>query len=211
MLVILLGSLCCAAVCGSLTLGVAPEPWPALNNASWTGATQPLSPDPLVSLQFNAGTNDTVLQIFPVAAVAIGPGPGTPASSFLNTSSAVGSTAVNIVVQGNGTLLIDFGVEMPAWIEFDSADLSPTDLGNIELAISEYTVVDYIGSFKSGSPVKVGSTCSSIGALSYYALFTSTAMAACALIGWRQIQSFMRVCATASFQFQRLLLCPSRF
>lgn len=142
---------------GAVSLGVAPEPWPVLNHGAWTGPDQPYSPDPLVQYEFNAGTNDTVLQIFAVAAVAVGPSPGTSVASFLNTSSAVGSTSCSITVQGNGTLVVDFGVEMPAWLEFDSFDLK--DASGVVLGISEYTVVDYVGGFKSGAPVKVGCSC----------------------------------------------------
>jgi hypothetical protein len=134
--------------------GVAPEPWPPLNSGNFSGSDQPYSPDPLVRFQFNAGTNDTILQIFSVAAVAAGPMAGTPLESFLNTSSAIGSTSCSIIVQGNGTLLIDFGVELPAWLEFDSTDLQPGDLNSIQLGISEYTVIDYVGLFKNGPAVQ---------------------------------------------------------
>jgi alpha-L-rhamnosidase len=134
--------------------GVAPEPWPALGGGGFVGPAEPFSPDPLVRFRFNAGTNDSVLQIFAASAVAAGPSAGTSAASFLNASSAVGNTECEITVQGNGTLIIDFGVEMPAWLEFDSFNLQPADLVKITLGISEYNVVDYVGSFKSGPAVE---------------------------------------------------------
>ena len=149
------------AAAAVISLGVAPEPWPLLHHGAWTGPAQPSSPDPLVQFQFDAGTNDTVLQIFPVAAAAVGPALGTSQDAFINTSSAVGSTTCNITVQGSGTLVIDFGLEMAAWFEFDASNLLPSDAGAVSLGISEYNVIDYVGSFKSGRPVKYcnGSTC----------------------------------------------------
>jgi alpha-L-rhamnosidase len=145
-------------------VGVAPEPWPVLSGGGFTGPDQPLSPDPLVRYQFDVDTNDTILQIFAVAAVAVGPAAGTAATAFTNTASAVGNTSCSVGVQGNGTLVVDFGVELPAWLEFDSAELLPVDVSRIQLGISEYDVVDYVGSFKSGPAVQYCSPLSSPGA-----------------------------------------------
>jgi alpha-L-rhamnosidase len=97
-----------------------------------------------------ASVNQSLLQIYTLAAVACGPAPGTGDSSFLNASSAVGSLSTNISVVGQGTLVIDFGVESAAWVEFDSPDLSPADAGALVVGISEYNVVDYVGGFKQG-------------------------------------------------------------
>ena len=129
--------------------GVAPEPWPPLSGGAFTGQPQPSSPDPLVAYQFNAGTNDTTLQIFSVAAVSVG---GTPSTSFTNTNSAVGSVRCSIGVEGGGTLLIDFGVELPAWLEFDSSDLLLVDATLISMGISEYNVLGYLGDYKKSQP-----------------------------------------------------------
>ena len=103
---------------------------------------------PLDSLSF-------CCQIFPVAPVSCGPAPGSDPASFINATLR-GSSPV--VVRGNGTLLIDFGVELPAWFEMDSPDLTDADLGSLEFGISEYTVPDYVGGFKVGSPKKYGTT-----------------------------------------------------
>ena len=43
----------------------------------------------------------------------------------------------DIRVNGPGTILVDFGVELPAWLEFDSPDLS----GDVTCAVSEYNEV----------------------------------------------------------------------
>ena len=136
--------------------GAAPQPWPPLFGGSFSGPPQPLSPDPLVRyvwpLSGASPINDTTLQIFAVPAATC---TGAPPSSFFNTSSAIGSLSPSITVSGAGTLLIGFGVELPAWLEFDSP--SAIDPATLELAISEYTTVDYVGGFKRGHPVRYGS------------------------------------------------------
>lgn len=152
--------------------GMAPEPWPALHGGSFSGPAQPLSPDPLVRFVWGPGINETILQTYLVPAVACGPASGTSSASFVNASSAVGSLTPRITVAGAGTLLIDFGVELAAWLEFDSLDLMPADVGDILLGISEYTAVDYVGGFKSGTPVVYGSSCGA--ALCTYRLETNS-------------------------------------
>ena len=137
----------------SFSFGAAPEPWPPLHGGGFTGPPAPSSPDPLVRYVWPASVNVSELQIFSVAATAAGPLPTTARGAFTNVSSAVGSTACAIGVVGAGTLLVDFGVEMAAWLEFDSPDLTAAEAGIVQLAISEYNVVDYVGGFKQGAPV----------------------------------------------------------
>lgn len=157
------------------SLGVAPEPWKPLHGGSFSGPSQPLSPDPLVSYVWPAGAvNDTLLQIFTVAAVAVGPAPGTPPAAFGNASSAVGNTSCAITVHGAGTLVLDFGVELPAWLEFDSADLSDADAAHVVLGISEYSTVDYVGAFKEGPPVRYGTGCGTGTSACTYRLETNS-------------------------------------
>jgi hypothetical protein len=138
---------------GSLSPGFAPEPWAPLSGVA-TGPPAPESPDPLVSHVWPGVAPDALspLEYYLVPAVACGPAPGTPASAFINASSAVGSLATAITVAGNGTLLVDFGVELAAWIEFDSPDLDAASSASVELCISEYTACDYVGNFKRGAP-----------------------------------------------------------
>ena len=132
--------------------GLAPEPWPPLTGVP-SGAPQPSSPDPLVSYVWPASTDAlSPLEYFLVPATACGPAAGTAAASFANASSAVGSLTPAITVAGNGTMLIDFGVELAAWVEFDSPDLTAADAGSVSLGISEYTAVDWVGGFKKGAP-----------------------------------------------------------
>ena len=147
---------------GAAPLGAAPEPWPPLNGGGFRGAPQPQSPDPLVRYEWDAGVNASVLQIFPVPATACGPAAGTAADSFLGAASAVGSVACSITVRGAGTLEVDFGVELPAWVEFDAVGV-PAD-ASMSLGIGEYNAVDYVGGFKADKPVAY---CGAGGACTY--------------------------------------------
>jgi len=56
-----------------------------------------------------------------------------------------------VTVKGKGTIKLDFGVEMPAWIEFDSPDYP----GGVEMSISEYNEP---GINKTQEPEKHGDT-----------------------------------------------------
>lgn len=134
--------------------GVAPEPWPPLHGGAFSGPPRPLSPDPLVRYVWTdiPSVNDTILQLIPVAPVSCGPLPGTPAASFSNASACAGTFYPTIRVSGAGTLVIDFAVEMPAWLEFDSADLLPGDASALVLGTGEYNRVDYSIGYKRGAP-----------------------------------------------------------
>lgn len=136
----------------SPSFGAAPEPWPELHGGSFSGPPVPSSPDPLVRYVWPAGVNTSELQIFAAAAVSVGPAVGTPLASFTNASSAVGSVSCAIVVSGAGTLVVDFGVEMAAWLEFDSPDLAAADASSVVLGISEYDAVDWVGGWKRDTP-----------------------------------------------------------
>ena len=144
-----------------VTLGAAPQPWLPLNGGAYSGAPAPLSPDPLVRYVWPLpGTDDSLLQIFTVPAVACGPHGLTAPGAFAGTASCGGATdAVNITVSGNGTMIVSFGVELAAWVEFDSPDLQPADAANLVLGIGEYTEVDYVGGFKQDTPKVYGTGC----------------------------------------------------
>lgn len=138
--------------------GVASEPWPALNGGGFTGQPAPTSPDPLVRYVWPLpGVNDSVLQIYELPAVAV---EGAPAASFSNTSSAVGSIACGIRVAGAGNLTIDFGVELPAWLEFDSPDLTAAAASSsVMLGLGEYNAVGFYAGYKQAAPKVYGSGC----------------------------------------------------
>ena len=48
--------------------------------------------------------------------------------------------------------MIDFGIESPAWIEFDSFDLSSSDVPKIILGSGEYSNVNFVGTYKEDVP-----------------------------------------------------------
>ena len=147
-------------------LGAAPEPYEPLNGGAFVGSRQPSSPDPLVSYVWPPGGayNVSALQIFVVGAVSVGATPLSPSGSFQNASSCVNATggaagACALRVTGPGTVVIDFGVELAGWLEFDSPDLVDTSM--VELGISEYATTGkggWVGGYKVGPPTQHGTT-----------------------------------------------------
>ena len=119
-------------------LSLAPEPWLPLHGGSFSGLSVPLSPDPLVRYRWDSTSNDTSdLQYYFVYPVVVSLYSGSP-SSFSNLSSLLVSPEGSVIVSGPGMFLVDFGVESPGWIEFDSPDLSPLDLPLLTLGLSEW-------------------------------------------------------------------------
>ena len=144
------------------TFGDAPEPWLPLHGGSFSGPPQPFSPDPLVQYQWPAdgSINDEDLQLFSVSPIDCGPHDDSSKNSFENVTSCDGSsTSTAITVTGQGTLIIDFGVELPAFLEIDITNLQDADLNNLQFGIGEYTEVDWVGGFKRDTPKKYGSSC----------------------------------------------------
>ena len=138
-----------------VSIGVAPEPWPPLSGGSFSNPAAPYSPDPLVRYSWPLpDVDDTILQYFELPAVSVG---GSPAASFANASSAIGSVACDIHVLGAGTLTVDFGVEFAGWVEFDSPDLAA--VSGIVVGIGEYSAIDWVGGFNRDTPKVYGSTC----------------------------------------------------
>ena len=152
---------------------LAPEPWLPLNGGAFTKPPEPHSPDPLISYTWPLeSTNDTLLQTFSISAVSI---QATPSASFSNTTSAIGSIDCAIHVLGQGKLVIDFGIEAPAWIEFDSFDLQQADSANIILGSGEYSDVNFDGGgYKENGPKIYGSSCGSGTSLCTYRLETNS-------------------------------------
>ena len=136
-------------------LGAAPEPWLPLNNGGFTGAPQPLSPDPLVTYVWRASANTTALQLYTVLPVHAELMPGTSPSSFANLASLVGAAAnASAKVSGAGAFTVDFGTESAAWVELDSPDLQAVDLPLLSLGFAEWAGE----ALKVGQPVQYGST-----------------------------------------------------
>jgi alpha-L-rhamnosidase len=96
--------------------------------------------------------------MYPVAASLL---PGTLGSAFANWTSLAQQTAgpCAVTVSGSGGLMVDFGVELPAWVELDSPDLAPADLPLLQLGTGEYSAVDIVGTTaKQGVPKQYGGT-----------------------------------------------------
>ena len=146
----------------SVTFGAAPEPWLPLNGGSFSGLPQPFSPDPLVQYQWpdNGSINDEELQLFSVSPLDCGPHDNSSKNAFQNVTSCDGtSTSIAITVTGQGTLIIDFGVELAAFLEIDISNLSDEDYNTIQFGIGEYTEIDWVGGFKRDTPKRYGSSC----------------------------------------------------
>jgi hypothetical protein len=135
------------------------EPYAPLSGGTFSGPEQPLSPDPLVRYVYGPSSNVSALQVFSVAPVEAYLAPGTTSSVFSNWESLTTPTPL-LKISGAGALVVNFGVELPAWIELDSPDISEGDLSLITLGSSEYNMVDMIdgvGNIKQGPPVPCGS------------------------------------------------------
>ena len=125
----------------------APQPYPYVSSGKFTGSANPYSPDPLVNYRWSDPNADDGLEIYiesPKAVVSGQPG------SFLNLGSLAGAKP-DVTVTGTGSIRIDFGIEMGAWIEFDSPDCP----GGVEMSISEYNEP---GVDKTGVPKRYGNT-----------------------------------------------------
>ena len=125
----------------------AKQPYTYISSGSFSGKPVHESPDPLVSYRWPGPQAEDELEIFtmkPVNADTDQPG------SFFNISSLC-ENKTNVTVRGEGSIRIDFGTEMPAWIEFDSPDCP----GGVEMSISEYNEP---GINKTGKPVRYGNT-----------------------------------------------------
>ena len=160
--------------------GAAPEPWAPLSGGAFSGPPAPFSPDPLVRYQWAPGSfNASLLQSFVIAPTAAGPTRGSPAGSFVNASSCVGAAGGGpcaLRVVGNGTLIVDFGVESASWFEFDSADLQDADACALVLGISEFATDSeggWVGGYKTGGAAKYGSGCGAGAAACTYRLETN--------------------------------------
>ncbi len=122
------------------------QPYRYVTSGSFIGKPIKESPDPLVNYQWpNPAENDS-LEIFliqPKSVTCDNP------SAFGNLQSLTGNP--DVLVSGTGSIRLDFGLEMGAWIEFDSPDCP----GGVEMSISEYNEP---GVDKTAVPVKHGNT-----------------------------------------------------
>ena len=116
-----------------------PEPYEWLHGAD-AGAlpARPASPDTLVQYTWNASVDSGVLQQAAfTGAVAVH---AEPASSFENLASLTDPTSkINVLVKAPGWLRIDYGVELPGWLEGTSEDLQKTGQSHLlQASVSEF-------------------------------------------------------------------------
>ncbi|MFA5816786.1 MAG: alpha-L-rhamnosidase C-terminal domain-containing protein [Bacteroidales bacterium] len=123
------------------------QPYPYVSSGKFTGPAIPESPDPLVNYQWPNPIASDGLEIYLLKPESIYTDKPT---SFKNLRSLTGNSP-DVLVQGTGSIRIDFGLENGAWVEFDSPDCP----GGIEMSISEYNEP---GVEKTAVPVKYGNT-----------------------------------------------------
>lgn len=122
------------------------EPFPDLFGFNPEGnLPQPSSPDPLVSYTWKEHVDPSQLQVYRVDSVAAYQATG----SIYGTESLLTNNSTNLVISGRGELMLDYGVERAAWLEFESPDLD----GEVRAAISEFNMPQ-----KTLSVTKYGST-----------------------------------------------------
>ena len=125
------------------------QPYKYVTGGQMSGAAVDASPDPLVSYVWDQPKATDSLQVYvvhPVSAEAV-----SGAGNFTGLST-VGAEQCAVKVKGTGVIRLDFGTELPAWIEVDSPDLT----GDVEFGISEYNVSVPLGKVKK--PVRYNKT-----------------------------------------------------
>ncbi len=112
----------------------APQPYAYVSGGRLAGTTLEAAPDPMASYVWDAPKADDKLQVY--AMIPKSATDKTKSGSFANLESATTEDCA-IKVNGPGTIMLDFGVELPAWLEIDSPDLA----GKVTLGVSEYNEV----------------------------------------------------------------------
>ncbi|MFA5816909.1 MAG: alpha-L-rhamnosidase C-terminal domain-containing protein [Bacteroidales bacterium] len=123
------------------------QPYPYVSSGKFTGPAIPESSDPLVNYQWPNPIASNGLEIYLLKPESIDTDQPT---SFRNLQSLAGNSP-DVLVQGTGSIRLDFGLESGAWVEFDSPDCP----GGVEMSISEYNEP---GVEKTADPVKYGNT-----------------------------------------------------
>lgn len=131
-----------------------PQPYKYIT-ARAIGEKVPYSPDRIIDWRWDNPNADDELEIYTIKPFSVQTDvPG----SFDNLSSLKKKSA-NVLVKGNGSIMMDFGQENAAWLEFDSKDFS----GEVTMSISEYNEPAILNEgaqnrFKTKAPVKYGNT-----------------------------------------------------
>ncbi len=123
------------------------QAYPYLSRGDFSGEVVNESPDPLVSYRWPDPKAEDGLEVFVIKPQKVDTESPT---SFEGLNSLTGNQPY-ITVKGKGAIRIDFGLEMPAWIEFDSHDCP----GGVEMSISEY---NQPGVNKTSEPIRHGDT-----------------------------------------------------
>jgi hypothetical protein len=132
------------------------EPWQELNGGDFvTGRGAALNPDPMRDYAWNLTrmVNASAPQLIRVLPVLV---QASPATSFVNSSTLINSTDGNAHATGAGTLVIDFGVELAAWIELRSPDLTLTAVaaGCVSMSVGESKVPQFFSPSRLSPHVK---------------------------------------------------------
>ena len=122
--------------CFAVTGGAAPNLYPPIHGLDHFGPAVDASPDPLVRYRWLASVNQSVLQQFNLYPKTVSV---VPVSSFENVQSLMNGSNTNVTVTGVGSIMMDFGQENAAWLEFDSPDLNPSK-SEVLMSISEYNL-----------------------------------------------------------------------
>ena len=154
------------------------SPYAYLNGGEFKSPDVPESPDPLIRYRWDnpeAGDELQVYYLRPVSVIAEN------RENFENISSLTSQNPY-VTVNGTGSIMMDFGVENAAWLEFDSNDLT----GTVTMSISEYNRPAIVNAgaqnrFKTKKPVKYGNT---------YRLELNTELYEGVRFGWIHIDSF---------------------
>ena len=122
------------------------EPFPDLFDYDEEGnLPQPFSPDPLLRYTWSQWHDDRAqLQVYRVNSVT-----AYNATGSISGAESLYTNQTNLFIFGNGQLILDFGVERAAWLEFESPDLN----GCVQAAISEFNAPQ-----KTRSVTKYGNT-----------------------------------------------------
>ncbi len=122
------------------------QPYNYVTAGSFSGKPVKESPDPLVNYRWPNPAAADGLEIYLIQPKSVFT--SNPAA-FKNLQSLTATP--DVLVKDTGSIRIDFGLEMGAWVEFDSPDCP----GGVEMSISEYNEP---GIDKTGVPVKHGNT-----------------------------------------------------
>ena len=124
------------------------QPYEYVAGGKALGTKVTVSPDPMIGYVWDSPSAYDPLQAYVMTPVEAFARKGE--DNFENLSSVTSNCSIRVV--GPGTIVLDFGVELPAWLEIDSPDLS----GTVTLGVSEYNEVESYSGHKTKAPTRVG-------------------------------------------------------